>query len=52
MPPFGAFWDEAGAAGALRSRVVDYVIKPFNINQLYKLVEPEDEPKEKDKEKE
>ncbi len=27
------------AVSALRSRVVDYVIKPFNINQLFKLVE-------------
>lgn len=27
------------AVAALRSRVVDYVVKPFNINQLYKLVE-------------
>ena len=27
------------AVSALRSRVEDYVIKPFNINQLYKLIE-------------
>ncbi|MEW6049883.1 MAG: response regulator [Candidatus Zixiibacteriota bacterium] len=27
------------AVSALRSRVVDYIIKPFNINQLYKLAE-------------
>ena len=27
------------AVTALRSRVVDYIIKPFNINQLYKLVD-------------
>ncbi len=27
------------AVNALRSKVEDYVIKPFNINQLYKLVE-------------
>ncbi len=27
------------AVTALRSKVEDYVIKPFNINQLYKLVE-------------
>ncbi len=27
------------AVTALRSRVVDYIIKPFNINQLFKLVE-------------
>ncbi len=27
------------AVSALRSRVVDYVTKPFNINQLYKIVE-------------
>lgn len=27
------------AVTALRSRVEDYVIKPFNINQLYKLIE-------------
>ena len=27
------------AVTALRTRVEDYVIKPFNINQLYKLVE-------------
>ena len=26
------------AVSALRQRVTDYVIKPFNINQLYKLV--------------
>ena len=27
------------AVSALRSKVADYVIKPFNINQLFKLVE-------------
>jgi len=27
------------AVSALRNRVEDYVIKPFNINQLYKLIE-------------
>lgn len=27
------------AVAALRSRVVDYIVKPFNINQLYKLAE-------------
>jgi DNA-binding NtrC family response regulator len=27
------------AVEALRSKVDDYIIKPFNINQLYKLVE-------------
>ncbi len=27
------------AVGALRSRVFDYIIKPFNINQLYKTLE-------------
>lgn len=27
------------AVGALRSRVYDYVIKPFNINQLFKTLE-------------
>lgn len=27
------------AVSALRSKAEDYVIKPFNINQLYKLVE-------------
>ncbi len=27
------------AVSALRSRVVDYIVKPFNINQLYKLVD-------------
>jgi DNA-binding NtrC family response regulator len=27
------------AISALRSRVIDYVVKPFNINQLFKLVE-------------
>lgn len=27
------------AIGALRQKVADYIIKPFNINQLYKIVE-------------
>ena len=27
------------AVSALRAKVEDYVIKPFNINQLYKLIE-------------
>ncbi len=27
------------AVGALRGRVFDYIIKPFNINQLYKTLE-------------
>lgn len=27
------------AVTALRSKVEDYVVKPFNINQLYKLIE-------------
>lgn len=27
------------AVGALRNRVFDYIIKPFNINQLYKTLE-------------
>jgi len=27
------------AVSALRNRVEDYVIKPFNMNQLYKLIE-------------
>ncbi len=27
------------AVAALRSRVVDYIVKPFNIHQLYKTIE-------------
>ena len=27
------------AIQALRSKVVDYIVKPFNINQLYKVIE-------------
>jgi DNA-binding NtrC family response regulator len=27
------------AVAALRSKVADYVVKPFNINQLFKLIE-------------
>ena len=27
------------AIGALRQKVADYIIKPFNINQLYKIVQ-------------
>ncbi len=34
------------AVAALRSKVADYIIKPFNINQLYKLIE--EKLKEKD----
>lgn len=31
---------------ALRNKVVDYIVKPFNINQLYKTVESQLEKKE------
>jgi DNA-binding NtrC family response regulator len=36
------------AVSALRSKVEDYVIKPFNINQLYKLIESKLQEREKE----
>ncbi len=34
------------AVSALRQKVADYIIKPFNINQLYKIVEEKIEEKQ------
>lgn len=36
------------AVSALRIKVADYIIKPFNINQLYKIIEKEIKQQKKD----
>ena len=38
------------AVEALRSKVADYIVKPFNINRLYKVIEAQINEAEKDSE--